>query len=32
VSKAQMRDRRMVGRLAVFDCRISTDVLRSMSF
>jgi hypothetical protein len=30
--KTQMRDRRMVGRLAVFDCRISTDVLRSMSF
>jgi hypothetical protein len=30
--KTQMRDRRMVGRLAIFDCRISTDVLRSMSF
>src|ERR1700730_17957272 len=30
--KMQMRDRRMVGRLAVFDCRISTDLLRSMSF
>jgi transposase IS66 family protein len=30
--KTQMRDRRMAGRLAVFDCRISTDVLRSMSF
>ncbi len=28
----QMRDRRMVGRLAVSDCRISTDLLRSMSF
>jgi hypothetical protein len=30
--KMQMRDRRMVGRLAVSDCRISTDLLRSMSF
>jgi len=30
--KTQMGDRRMVGRLAVFDCRISTDLLRSMSF
>jgi hypothetical protein len=30
--KTQMRDRRMVGQLAIFDCRISTDVLRSMSF
>jgi hypothetical protein len=30
--KTQMRDRRMVGRLAVSDCRISTDLLRSMSF
>jgi hypothetical protein len=30
--KTQMRDRRMVGQLAVFDCRILTDVLRSMSF
>jgi hypothetical protein len=29
--KTQMRDRRLVGRLAIFDCRISTDVLRSMS-
>jgi hypothetical protein len=31
-AKTQMRDRRMVGQLAIFDCRISTDVLRSMSF
>jgi hypothetical protein len=30
--KTQMRYRRMVGQLAVFDFRISTDVLRSMSF
>ena len=30
--KTEMRDWRMVGRLAVFDCRISTDLLRSMSF
>jgi hypothetical protein len=30
--KTQIRDRRMVGQLAIFDCRISTDVLRSMSF
>ncbi len=30
--KTQMRDRRMVGRLAVSDCRISTDLLRSMRF
>jgi len=27
-----MRYRRMVGQLAIFDFRISTDVLRSMSF
>jgi hypothetical protein len=32
VLKTQMRDRRMVGQLAIFDCRISTDVLRSMGF
>ena len=31
-AKTQMRDRRMVGQLAIFDCRISTDVLSSMSF
>jgi hypothetical protein len=31
-AKTQMRDRRMVGQLAIFDCRISTGVLRSMSF
>jgi hypothetical protein len=30
--KTQMRYRRMVGQLAIFDFRISTDVLRSMSF
>ena len=30
--KTQVRDRRMVGWLAVSDCRISTDLLRSMSF
>lgn len=30
--KTQMRDRRMVGRLAIPDCRISTDLLRSISF